>query len=51
MDKEDEARIHTTIRRKEIMSPVATQMDLEITILRKGRQKDKYHRISLIYRI
>ena len=33
------------------MSFVATQTDLETTILRKGSQKDKYHRISLIYTI
>ena len=54
MDKEVVVHIYTmeyysAIKKNEIMSPVATWMDLEIIILSEVSQteKDKYH-ISLI---
>ena len=55
MDKEEVVYIYTleyysAIKKNEIMSFAATWMDLEISILSKGSQKekDKYHMISLI---
>ena len=55
MDKEEVVYIYTleyysAIKKNEIMSFAATWMDLEISILSKGSQKekDKYHTISLI---
>ena len=41
---------YTAIKKNEIMPFAATWMDLEITILSEGSQKekDKYHMISLI---
>ena len=55
MDKEDVVYIYTTeyysaIKKNEIMPFAATWMDLEVIIRSEVSQKDKdkYHRISLI---
>ena len=54
MDKEDVVHIYNGIllshKRIEIVPSAATWMDLEIIILSEvsQREKDKYHRISLI---
>ena len=54
MDKVDVAHIYNEIllslKMNEIM-PFATWMDLEMIILSEVSQKDKYHMISLLYRI
>ena len=44
---------YSAIKKNEILPFAATQMDLEIIILSEVSQtkKDKYHMISLIYRI
>ena len=44
---------YSAIKKNEIMPFAATWMDLEITILGEGSQKekDKYHMISLIHGI
>ena len=58
MDKEDVVHTHTmeyysAIKKSKIMPFAATWMNLEIVILSEVSQikKDKYHMISLIYRI
>ena len=38
-------------KRNEIISPAAAWMDLEVIILSKSEEKDKYNTISLICRI
>ena len=44
---------YSEIKKNEIMSLAATRMDLEIVMLSEASQteKEKYHMISLIYRI
>ena len=42
---------YLAIKKNEVMPFVATWMDLEIIILSKVSQKDKYHMISLIHGI
>ena len=43
-------KYHSTIKKNEIM-PFATCVDLEMIMLSKVNQKDKYHMISLICEI
>ena len=56
MDKEDVVHIYSgilAIKKNEIRPFAATWMDLEMIILSEVSQteKDKYHMVSLIYRI